>query len=91
MALDVDLGHAGDQTLLHFGHGLVVDARPDLFEEEVQQRPGSDVADLLAELFEVIALDRCDRAGARVLVQGDGDVGPPAWLGGTGVFICPGS
>ena len=33
MVLQVQLLHAREQSLLHLGHGLVVDQRADLFEK----------------------------------------------------------
>lgn len=57
MQFDVEFLDALQQALLHIGHGLVVDQRGDLFQEEAEQRAGGDIADLLLQVFLEIALD----------------------------------
>src|SRR5215207_3832944 len=69
--LDVELGDARAETLLHGGDCAVVDRRPDLLEHEVEQRGGGDVADALAPLLLEPALDRRDCLLPRVLRQLD--------------------
>jgi hypothetical protein len=41
---------------LGVGYGLVVDGRPDLFEDEVQQQAGGEVSDGFGEVFLEVAL-----------------------------------
>ncbi len=51
MHLEVEFGDAPLHVLLRVGHGVVVDRRADLVQEEGQQRAGRDVADRLSSMF----------------------------------------
>src|SRR6476661_10862782 len=71
VVLQVQFGHAHLEPFLHVEHGLVVDHRPDLLDEEIQQRAGRDVADRLVHGVAEVALDGADRFGAQVFRQVD--------------------
>ena len=58
MHFEVQIGHPGLKVRLHVGHGLVVDAGPDLLQQKAEQAAGGDVADLLVPVLAEVALDR---------------------------------
>src|SRR5208282_102157 len=62
----VQVGDAPGEARLRVGDGLVVDGRPYLFENEIQQQACGQFANGLRQFLAKIALDGCDGFGARL-------------------------
>jgi hypothetical protein len=72
------------ETRLGVGNGLVVDGRADVFQDEVEEQAGGQVADGFEIGFKV-ALERGDGVGAAWRARWDARRGPP----GSGLWFGP--
>jgi hypothetical protein len=63
--------HSLLQPRLRVRDGAIVDRRADLFEEEVKQQPGRQIAQRLRHIFFKIALQRGDRLGSDLFCEFD--------------------
>src|ERR1035438_6299149 len=63
----VQVCDAPGEARLRVSDGLVVDGRPNLFEEEIQEQPRRQFANRLRHFLPEVSLDGCNRFGARLL------------------------
>lgn len=72
--LDIQFHDPTLQSYLNIAYGLVVYARPNFFEEELEQGVRCHVSDFLFHVLAEIAFDGCDRSLASFFAEFDGHV-----------------